>query len=203
MQIGRYLSDIDVGLGAYVSDFDEGFSGGAATEDLEVLFQLVHLAISEPLVEEVPFAQQQERYRDQLEFSTLDSTTAADAAFSDARTGGGRFAYQPTKAQINGLDADEALSIYQDRFGSLDDHVIVIVGDVDGDVVTELARSYIGTLPAQSATRHLTACWLPALLQPQPTSEMARPLARTDTSASGPQMKPRPTWYWLMLPQAT
>ena len=151
VQIGRYLSDIDVGLGAYVSDFDEGFSGGAATEDLEVLFQLVHLAISEPLVEEVPFAQQQERYRDQLEFSTLDSTTAADAAFSDARTGGGRFAYQPTKAQINGLDADEALSIYQDRFGSLDDHVIVIVGDVDEDVVTELARSYIGTLPAQSA----------------------------------------------------
>lgn len=152
VQVSRYLSDVDAGLGSYVGDYAEGFSGGAVTEDLEVLFQLMHLAITAPRVEPVPFAQQIEFARDEVEFVTTDSSQSANVAIADARTGGGRFAAVPTLAALDSFTAEDALRIYDDRFTALDDHVVVVVGDVDRDTVIDLARRYVGTLPGVSVS---------------------------------------------------
>ena len=147
IQMRRYLADRDVSLTPYVADFSEGFSGSAATSDLETLFEMLHLSVIEPRVDEVPFAQELERARDRVERGLLDSATAASIALSDARTGGGALVAAPTNAQLDSLTEADAQRIYQDRFSSLDEHVIVIVGDVDEDVVIDLARTYIATLP--------------------------------------------------------
>ena len=149
-QLRRYLSSIDVALVPNVSDFTEGFSGGASTEDADVLFQLLHLAITEPAIDDVSFAQQLEASRDAVEQVSLDSETAVRVATADARSGGGNLAAAPTAEQLDALTADEALDIYEDRFSALDDHTIVIVGDIDEDDVVDLARTWIGTLPASS-----------------------------------------------------
>ena len=151
VQVRRFLADADVGLSAYIADASEGFSGGAAADDLELLFQLLHLATVEPAVEAVQFAQQVEFARDLVAEAELDPGLAADVLVSDSRTGGGPLAAAPTLAQLDELDADRALAIYLDRFDRLDDHVIVVVGDVDDDVVIDLARRYVGTLPAAAA----------------------------------------------------
>lgn len=147
IQMSRYLSSRDAAIGAYIEDFSEGFFGGSPAEELEILFQLMHLAISEPQAEAVQFDQQLEAQRDRLEFTSLDSAQAATVALADARTGGGQFAQQPTSTQLLGFDREQALDIYSNRFGALDDHVILIVGDVDDRTVLDLARDYVGSLP--------------------------------------------------------
>ena len=148
IQIRRYLADLEVTLSPYIADFSEGFSGSAATSDLEVLFELLHLSLTEPRVDEVPFDQQVEYARDALDQVSLDSGTASDVAVADARTGGGSLAAAPTESQLDALTSEGALRIWNDRFGSLDEHVIVIVGDADPNEVLELARTWIGSLPA-------------------------------------------------------
>lgn len=148
IQVRRYLSDLEVSLSPYLADFSEGFSGAAATSDLEELFQLLHLTIVDSRIDEVPFDQQIEFARDAVERAGLDSGTASDVAVADARTGGGNLGALPTLAQLDALTPDDALRIWNDRFGSLDDHVIVIVGDVDADEVVELSRTWVGSLPA-------------------------------------------------------
>lgn len=147
IQTRRYLADREVSFSPYLADFSEGFSGGAATEDLETFFQLLYLSLQEPRIDDVPFRQQVEFARDRTEQVTLNSATAAQVAVSDARTGGGPLVAAPTLRELDDLTPNDAQRIWDDRFGSLDDHVIVIVGDVEQSTVVDLARTWIGSLP--------------------------------------------------------
>ena len=151
-QLRRYLADIDADVSPFISDFTEGFSGSASTPDTETLFQLVHLLVTEPRVDDVPFAQRIEAAGDGIEQATLDSRTAASVATSDGRSGGGNYAQIPTSEQLDAFTVADAERIYADRFSSLDSHTIAIVGDIDEDDVRDFARTWIGTLPpAESA----------------------------------------------------
>ena len=151
-QLRRYLSDLDARVSPTVRDFTEGFVGSSSTEDAETMFQLLHLAITNPRIDEVPFSQQIEAARDFVEQVGLDSETAASVAATNARTGGGNFAAAPTSEQLDALTIEDAQRIYDDRFSSLDDHVIVVVGDIDEDDLVDLARRWIGTLPAATGS---------------------------------------------------
>lgn len=147
IQVRRYLADLEVALSPYVADFSEGFSGASSTRDVEALFELLHLSLTSPRVDDVPFSQQLEFARDAVERAALDSGTAANIAVADARTGGGALAAVPTSEQLDALTPGDARRIWDARFGSLDEHVIVLVGDVDPEVVIDLARTWIGSLP--------------------------------------------------------
>ena len=151
-QLRRYLADIDADVSPIISDFTEGFSGASSTADVETMFQLLHLLVTEPRVDDVPFAQRVEAANDDIEQAMLDSGAAASTATSDARSGGGNFAQLPTDEQLDSFSTSDAERIYEDRFSSLDDHVIAIVGDIDEDEVRDLARTWIGTLPAAEDT---------------------------------------------------
>ena len=147
VQIRRYLADQEISFSPYIADFSEGFSGSAATDNLETFFQLLHMSITDPRIDDVPFRQQVEFARDRTEQVGLDSGTAAQVALSDARTGGGPLVAAPTLRELDDLTPDDAQRIWDERFGSLDDHVIVVVGDIDQSDVVNLARTWIGSLP--------------------------------------------------------
>lgn len=148
VQLRRYLADLDVSLNPYVADFSEGISASASTDDLAVLFELLHLQLTAPRVDDVPFRQQVESWRDFVDLAEVDSATAANVALQSAWTGGGALSPAPSLDAIDSFTPDDAISIWNDRFDSLDDHVFVVVGDVDEETVAELSRQWIGTLPA-------------------------------------------------------
>ncbi len=147
VQMRRYLADVDAVVSPYIADTTEGFSGRASIEDVETMFELLHLGITQPRVDDVPFAQQVEFARDTTAAVPLDASFAADVEVADRRTGGGSLAAVPTDRQIDSLSPADAERIHVDRFSRLDDHVIVIVGDIDPDQVIDLAETWIGTLP--------------------------------------------------------
>ena len=149
-QLRRFLANLDVSVSPFVGDFSEGFSGEAAAEDAEEMFQLLHLAITDPAIDELSLAQRLEASRDFVERTGLDSATAVNVTAANARSGGNNFAAAPTTDQLDLLTSEEALRIYQDRFTSLDDHTIAIVGDIDEDVIIDLSRTWIGSLPAST-----------------------------------------------------
>jgi zinc protease len=147
VQVRRYLSDRNVFISPWLSDTAEGFSGSASTEDIELLFQLIHGWVTAPAVEDVLLAQQVQFARDDIAQSGLDAGFAADLALADARSGGGNLAALPTDAQLDALDTTTALDIFNHRFRALDAHTIVVVGDVEESVIVDLARTWIGSLP--------------------------------------------------------
>ena len=90
VQLDDFLSDKDVGLQAVDRRFTERFFGGAATSDIETLFQLIHLSMTQPRVDPVALEQYLD---DELAIASDPSidpgyaefTTLLDARYDDPR----------------------------------------------------------------------------------------------------------------------
>ena len=147
IELDGYLDDKSVEISMSIDAFTEGFSGFSSTSDLEVLFQLIHLLMTEPRVDPVSV----EAYLDdELRYAadpSLDAGYAEAVALLDARYDDPRFRF-PTVDSLATIQAADIERVVRDRFGDASDFSFAFSGDFDIDEVTELARSYFGTLPA-------------------------------------------------------
>jgi zinc protease len=145
--LDAFLADKEVGLTPFIDQYFEGFQGGAATTDLETLFQLVHLMITEPRVDPVIL----DRYLgDELalaEDPSVDPSYAEFDALLRARYDDPRYLL-PTEDSLAEVDSDDIDTVFRDRFGDSTDFAFTLTGDFDLDEARDLAARYLGTLPA-------------------------------------------------------
>lgn len=145
--LDAFLADKDVSLQLGIDAFTEGMAGGAATSDLEVLFQLIHLQMTQPRVDDVALSQYLD---DELPYASDPSIEPGYAEFKtllDARYDDPRYLL-PTVDSLNSVTADDIDRVVRDRFGDASDFSFAFSGDFDMDEATDLARRYLGTLPA-------------------------------------------------------
>ncbi len=146
--LDRFLSDRVASVGPYLDETSEGFSGSSSTDDLEILFQLVHLFMTEPRIDDAAVATYLGRVRPVAADPTLQPELALISELLDARFGGDpRYRIYPSVAELDALDLDAALDVFRDRFGDASGFTFVFAGDFDPDDVEELSRRYLGTLP--------------------------------------------------------
>jgi zinc protease len=147
VELEDFLSDKNVTLQAVVDSFTEGMFGSAATGDLETLFQLIHLSMTQPRVDPVALEQYLD---DELAIASDPSIDPGYAEFDtllDARYDDPRFLL-PTVDSLNSVTADDIDRVYRDRFGDASDFSFSFSGDFDLGEATDLARHYLGTLPS-------------------------------------------------------
>ncbi len=142
-----FLAGKQVNLDAYIGVFTEGFTGSTTTADLETLFQLIHLQMAEPRVDPVTL----DRYlEDELALASDPSISVDYArykALTDVRYDDPRYQL-PDVADLEGVDPDALEAVFRDRFGDASDWSFSFSGDLDVGAVTELARTYLATLPS-------------------------------------------------------
>jgi zinc protease len=149
VELDRFLVDADVDVLGSISPYTEDLAGRAATPDLEVLFQLVHLYMAQPRVDPVALANVASTYRPLVEDPASDPATAGIAALYEERYGDEpRLRYLPTPEDFATLDVAGVERVWTDRFGDASDWVFAFSGDFDEDALIDLARRYVGTLPA-------------------------------------------------------
>ena len=142
-----FLADKDVDIQFGIDAFTEGMFGSAATSDLEVLFQLIHLFMTQPRVDPVALDQYLD---DELAYASDPSIEPGYAEYKtllDARYDDPAFLL-PTVESLNSVIADDIDRVFRDRFGDASDFSFAFSGDFDGDEAVDLARRYLGTLPA-------------------------------------------------------
>ncbi len=147
VELDDYLSDKDVALQASIDAFTEGFYGSASASDLETLFQLIHLSMTQPRVDPIVLEQYLD---DELAIASDPSIDPGYAEFTtllEARYDDPRFLL-PTVDSLNSVTADDIDRVYRGRFGDASDFSFAFSGDFDVDEATELARRYLGTLPS-------------------------------------------------------
>ncbi|MEM8557870.1 MAG: insulinase family protein [Bacteroidota bacterium] len=141
-----------VGVQPFIGEREEGFRGSASPEDLETLFQLVHLYVTAPRLDGDAVASYQQRVRAFLQ----NRAASPQAAFSDTlqvTLQQNHPRRQPfTTATLDAIDPQAAFAFYRDRFADLDDFTFVVVGSVPLDTVQVLAQQYLGSLPALPRT---------------------------------------------------
>jgi zinc protease len=142
-----FVADRELDLFSSVNVFTEDLTGYAATKDMEALFQYVHLLMSDPRVDAVALDNHLARAVPLAENPASDPEYAQAVALLDARYDDPRF-LELTPAQLATVDAAGIERVMRDRYGDASDWVFAISGDFEVDVVEDLARRYLGTLPA-------------------------------------------------------
>jgi zinc protease len=176
----QLLADRLASVVPFISETREGLSGGAAAEDVEVLFQLVHLLMTAPRADEVAVAAVID------EMLTLDASrdevpalATGDQLVDAYYSGDPRYFTVPSAQQLAEFDADRALAIYRERFANAGDFAFAFVGDFDTGEMRDLASRYIGTLPGSpEAERYVDN-------QPLPPREVQMRVVEAGTDPQG------------------
>ncbi len=150
-----FLDDKSVSFAPSIEPFTDGMFGIAATDDLEVLLQLVHLLMTTPRADVAAV----DRYvDDQLPFADDPSIDAGYAEFDallNARYDEPRFLL-PTPETLATVDADGIERVAVERFGDAGDWSFSLSGDFDVEDAVELARAYLATLPSTKTAEPLS-----------------------------------------------
>ncbi len=132
---------------ASISGLYEGFRGQASPEDLELLFQLIHLRATQARLDSSSFLSQININRTFL----VNRANSPDGVFIDTLQSTlymNHPRYRPTTVEeLDAVDQERVFEIYQERFEDMDDFVFVFVGAFDVDQLIALSQTYLGTLP--------------------------------------------------------
>ena len=154
-ELNRFLEDRTVSVNAYIGEATEGFAGSASTDDVETMFQLIHLLVTAPRVDEQAYADAIHTAETRLARSERDPRWQAAIAYLEARYGETWHRAIASREEIDSLTPQQLLALYKSRLGSVDDMVVAVAGDIDTAEIERLARHYIGTLPAGEPDTYL------------------------------------------------
>lgn len=148
IELEQYLSGVIANAGTAVSRSEETVGGESSTTDIETLFQLVHLEMTEPIISDLRLRQFTEQWGPVVANPAVRPTVAADLELWRLRYGDSPwFRFIPNQADLDGLDPDLQLDAYRERFANAGDFIFVVVGDFDEAELRDLGARYLGTLP--------------------------------------------------------
>ncbi|MGA2623198.1 MAG: insulinase family protein [Bacteroidota bacterium] len=154
-ELDKLLSDKIVRCAPYVGELDEGFSGSAAPQDLETLFQLTYLYFTGPRRDSTAFLSFLSRVKGSLE----NRSAQPEVAFSDTAQvtlAQHHFRRRPmTTALLDEMNLQTSYNVYRDRFADASDFIFFFVGNFQPATIKPLVETYLGGLPAL----HRTETW--------------------------------------------
>jgi len=148
VSLDRLLAGSLATLSSSVGRASESLTGEASTGDIETLFQLLHLQMTEPTISDLQVRQFDESWRPLAQDPSLNPPIAGDLELWRLRYGDSPwFRLIPTIDDLDGLDSELLLRSYRDRFADAGDFVFAVVGDFDESELIDLGARYLGTLP--------------------------------------------------------
>lgn len=154
--VGRYdkvaldkrLAGKEVQVTPWVGALQEGLKGECSPEDVETLFELIHLYVTAPRADSTAFVSYQSWLRGMIE----NRKSSPQAAFHDtlaAVMGQHHFRAQPwSSSRIDRMDLESSLRVYRDRIGDVSDFTFCFVGHFELGAIRSLVCRYLGSLPA-------------------------------------------------------
>jgi zinc protease len=148
IELEKKLAGQVVGLSPFVGELSEGFRGSAAPADLETLFQLIHLYVTQPRVDSTAYLSFRERIGSILETFKVDPASAYRDTIQVTMA-----QYHPrrkplTEETLEEMDLMKSLEVYQDRFGDTGDFTFYIVGAFELEEIKRLVVRYLAGMPA-------------------------------------------------------
>ncbi len=147
-ELQKMLAGKNVYVFPVIFDTSEGISAGGSPEDLETIFQLIHLYLTQPRADEDALAVLKSQINDFLKNRELTPESALQDAQLEIFCGDNiRCNYLERFQEIEQFDLARSLELYRERFADMSDAKVMVVGNFDPEQVKSLAQSYLGTLP--------------------------------------------------------
>ena len=150
IQLGKFLSGKQVSVYPFVGELNEGIGGSTAPKELETAMQLIYSYFTQPRKDTDVIKGFLSNQRSALQ--NRINTPTPQQVFQDTVTvtlGSNNPRRQPLKpADLDKIDLDRALQIYQERFANAGDFTFFFVGNIKEETLKPLVEKYLGGLPA-------------------------------------------------------
>ena len=151
--LDKKLAGKIVGVSPYIGSEKEGISGSSTPEDLETMFQLIHLVFTAPRKDSTAYL----AYKERITGFLANRSANPNVAFSDtisAIMSRHHPRYRPWSPELmEEFDLDKSYDIFRNAFADAGDFTFIFIGNIEPDNIKELSRIYLGNLPAK--TEHL------------------------------------------------
>ena len=146
--LGKKLAGKRAQVAAQVNDANESLHGSASTRDLETLFQLAWLRMTQPRIDSSAF----DAFKNQMRSVMVNQRNTPDAVFGDTITvtmsQHNPRVYLMTPELLDSVNLRRALDIYRDRFADGSGFTYYFVGSFNPDSLRPLVERYLASLPA-------------------------------------------------------
>jgi len=143
----KRLADKAASVAPYINTLTEGLSGSASPDDLETLFQLIHLYITAPRFDSTAYLSYKTRISGVIENRSVDP----EAAFQDTvRVTLAQHHYRArpwTVALLGEMDLKRSETVYRQRFADMDDFIFIFTGAFSPDSLRPLVCTYLSGMP--------------------------------------------------------
>ena len=144
----RLLTGAIVGVYPWINETRQGLEANTSAEDIETMFQLIHLTMAEPRFDQTAI----DGVLDEMTTVNASRADVPDLLFEEALNemyygDDPRYFVIPGADELADFDVEVVEDLFDQRFGDAGDFAFAFVGDFDTAIMTGLAASYIGTLP--------------------------------------------------------
>jgi zinc protease len=153
--LDRILSGKAVAVSPFIGEVQEGLSGGSTPQDLETMFQLIHLRFTEPRVDPMAFAAVSSQIRGLLANRAASPEIVFRQTLDAALSGDHPRRAPETQATVAQWDLGKAAAFYKSRFADASRFTFVFVGSFTPEMLQPFVEAYIASLPAT----HMGGTW--------------------------------------------
>jgi zinc protease len=149
--LDRLLTGKSVGVTAFIGEVEQGMAGGSTPQDLETMFQLIHLRFTQPRADPAAFAAMASQARALLPNRAASPEVVFNQTVSSALSRNHPRRQPETAASVDQWNLAKSLAFYKARFADASAFRFVFVGSFTPEAIKPLVETYVASLPATRA----------------------------------------------------
>ena len=130
------------------TDLTQNISGSASRKDLETMFQLIHLAFTQPRADPAIFGVLTGQMKTMLANQRAQPDFTFIEALNTIMTQGHPRGRMPSADMVDEWNLDKSMAFYKARLADASGFTFVFVGSFDLDTMKPLVERYLASLPA-------------------------------------------------------
>lgn len=153
-QLKKVLAGKNVQVTPNISTYSESISGATTPGDFEMALQLIHLYFTSPRMDKSLWEVFLANQKNQLESASVNPDFQFNKRVNEIISNGnprGRGIY--TADQLDSIDLNHSLKIYEERFANAADFNLLFTGNIDLESMLPLVAQYLGSLPGDPSEK--------------------------------------------------
>lgn len=145
----KFMAGKSLSVSPYINPDEEGIEGTSSIKDFENFLQLVHLYMTQPRKDETVFKALMGNLKAALQFASKNPQQAyQDTLEKIIRNNHPWVLGIPTPQEIDAVNLDRAMNIYNEIFNNAYGMHFTFVGNIDPQQAKPLLEKYLGSLPS-------------------------------------------------------
>jgi zinc protease len=149
--LDKILAGKAVAVRPYIAEDEHGMGGGSTPQDLETMFQLLHLRFTQPRADPIAFAAVASQARALLANRAASPDVVFDQTLEAALSRNSPRRQPETPATVDKWNLAPSLAFYKARFADASNVTFVFVGSFTPEMLKPFVETYLASLPATHA----------------------------------------------------